>query len=73
MSLPAAGLMSGRDGFEVARKYRQLDGLAKNLGTSLGVSFMLLSFMSLFVIPQSNFSNPGLIEPSKFEFISLLE
>ncbi len=73
LSLPIAGLMSGRDGFEVAKKYRQLDGLAKTLGTSLRAPFMMLSFMSLLVIPQLKLSNLGLIDTSKFEFISLFE
>jgi adenine deaminase len=73
LSLPVAGLMSGRDGFEVAKKYRQLDGLAKTLGTSLRAPFMMLSFMSLLVIPQLKLSNLGLIDTSKFEFLSLFE
>jgi adenine deaminase len=73
LSLPIAGLMSGRDGFEVAKKYRQLDGLAKTLGTSLRAPFMMLSFMSLLVMPQLKLSNLGLIDTSKFEFISLFE
>jgi adenine deaminase len=73
LSLPIAGLMSGREGFEVAKKNRQLDGLAKTLGTTLRAPFMMLSFMSLLAIPQLKLSNLGLIDTSKFELISLFE
>ena len=65
--------MSGREGFEVAKKNRQLDGLAKTLGTTLRAPFMMLSFMSLLAIPQLKLSNLGLIDTSKFELISLFE
>ncbi len=73
LPLSVAGLMSGSDGFEVARKYRQLDRLAKELGTPLRTPFMTLSFMSLLVSPKIKLSDRGLIDTTKFEFISLFE
>jgi len=73
LPLPVAGLMSGKDGFEVAKKYRQLDSLAKTLGTGMQAPFMTLSFMSLLVVPQLKLSNLGLIDTTKMEFTSLFE
>ena len=73
LPLPVAGLMSGKDGFEVAKKYRQLDSLAKTLGTGMQAPFMTLSFMSLLVVPQLKLSNLGLIDTAKMEFTSLFE
>jgi adenine deaminase len=73
LPLPVAGLMSGKDGFEVAKKYRQLDRLAKSLGTGMQAPFMTLSFMSLLVVPQLKLSNLGLIDTAKMEFTSLFE
>ena len=73
LPLPVAGLMSGKDGFEVAKKYRQLDSLAKTLGTGMQAPFMTLSFMSLLVVPQLKLSNLGLIDTAKMEFNSLFE
>jgi len=73
LPLPVAGLMSGKDGFEVAKKYRQLDRLAKTLGTGMQAPFMTLSFMSLLVVPQLKLSNLGLIDTAKMEFNSLFE
>ncbi|HTZ18259.1 MAG TPA: adenine deaminase [Dissulfurispiraceae bacterium] len=71
LPLPAAGLMSDLDGFEVAKKYRQLDGLAKALGTNLRAPFMTLSFMSLLAVPRIKLSNLGLIDTTKFAFLPL--
>jgi adenine deaminase len=73
LPLPVAGLMSGRDGFEVAKKYRQLDGLAKALGANLRAPFMTLSFMALLVVPRLKLSNLGLFDTTKFEFLTLFE
>ena len=48
LPLPVAGLMSGKDGFEVAKKYRQLDSLAKTLGTGMQAPFMVHFIHCLF-------------------------
>lgn len=73
LPLPVAGLMSGRDGFEVAKKYRQMDRLAKTLGTGMQAPFTTLSFMALLAIPQLKLSSLGLIDTAKMEFIPLFE
>lgn len=71
LPLPFAGLMSGDDGFNVARSYESLDHVAKGLGSKLRSPFMTLSFMALLVIPALKLSDKGLFDGNKFEFTSL--
>ncbi|MBU6159254.1 MAG: adenine deaminase [Bacteroidetes bacterium] len=58
--LPVAGLMSDRDGYEVAESYGAADRLAKKTGSPLAAPFMTLSFMALLVIPFLKLSDKGL-------------
>lgn len=72
LPLPVAGLMTDRDGFEVARRYAELDRRAKEeLGSGLEAPFMTLSFMALLVIPDLKLSDRGLFDGRSFEFVSL--
>jgi adenine deaminase len=73
LPLPVAGIMSDRDGFEVAERYLQLDRLAKELGSTLHAPFMTLSFMALLVIPELKLSDRGLFDGKRFEFMKLFE
>jgi adenine deaminase len=73
LPLPVAGLMSDRDGFEVAEKYSELDGLAKGLGSKLTAPFMTLSFVALLVIPEIKLGDKGLFDSRKFDFMPLFE
>jgi adenine deaminase len=68
LPLPVAGIMSGEDGYEVARQYGQLDYMAKQMGSTLLSPFMTLSFMALLVIPTLKLSDKGLFDGEKFEF-----
>ena len=68
MPLPVAGLMSVKDGAEVASDYTVIDKAAKELGTSLHAPFMTLSFMALLVIPALKLSDKGLFNGSTFGF-----
>ncbi len=68
MPLPVAGLMSLADGNSVAEDYKEIDRLAKKLGTTLHAPFMTLSFMALLVIPALKLSDKGLFDGTKFEF-----
>lgn len=43
LPLPVAGLMSTDDGYQVARKYAELNTRAKLLGSTLTAPFMTLS------------------------------
>lgn len=72
LELPVAGLMSAEDGYEVARRYTELDAMAKGLGSALRAPFMTLSFMALLVIPQLKLSDKGLFDGERFEFTSVV-
>ncbi|MGY3053946.1 adenine deaminase [Pedobacter sp. UYEF25] len=69
LPLPIAGLMSNKDGYEVAKAYTSIDLMAKNMGSKLSAPFMTLSFMALLVIPSLKLSDKGLFDGDKFEFI----
>jgi adenine deaminase len=69
VALPVAGLMSNRDGYEVANSYTEIDKMAKELGSTLSAPFMTLSFMALLVIPHLKLSDKGLFDGDKFEFV----
>jgi len=71
LPLPVAGLMSNRDGYEVARRYEWLDKKVHELGSTLRAPFMTLSFMALLVIPDLKLSDKGLFDGTTFSFSSL--
>jgi adenine deaminase len=72
LELPVAGLMSDKDGYEVAEKYALLDQKAKEYGSDMKSPFMTLSFMALLVIPELKLSDRGLFDSNKFCFTDLL-
>lgn len=72
MPLPIGGLMSARNGYDVAAEYTEIDSKAKELGTRLHAPFMTLSFMALLVIPSLKLSDKGLFNGDKFEFTPLV-
>lgn len=69
LPLSVAGILSPDDGYQVAKKYAEIDALAKQLGTKLSAPFMTLSFMALLVIPSLKLSDKGLFDGTKFAFI----
>ena len=69
IGLPVAGLMSNKDGYEVAAAYTKIDKMAKALGSSLSAPFMTLSFMALLVIPHLKLSDKGLFDGDQFSFL----
>jgi adenine deaminase len=69
LPLPVAGLMSAKDGYEVAENYKKIDAAAKALGSSLASPFMTLSFMALLVIPELKLSDKGLFDGKEFKFM----
>lgn len=73
LPLPIAGLMSDRDGSQVAEAYASLSQKAKDLGSRLSAPFMTLSFMALLVIPALKLSDKGLFDGSAFQFVPLAE
>ncbi|MCB4204803.1 adenine deaminase [Deferribacterales bacterium Es71-Z0220] len=71
LPLSFAGIMSGDDGYNVAKMYKKLDVMAKNMGSKLTSPFMTLSFMALLVIPDLKMSDKGLFDSQNFKFIGL--
>lgn len=71
LKLPIAGIISDRDGYEVAKEYSDIDQIAKQLGCRLASPFMSLSFMALLVIPNLKLSDLGLFDGESFSFTSL--
>ncbi|MBN1633130.1 MAG: adenine deaminase [Ignavibacteria bacterium] len=70
LPLPVAGIMSDKNGYEVAKLYSEISNKVKELGSSLHSPFMTLSFMALLVIPALKLSDKGLFDGNKFEFTS---
>lgn len=71
LPLPVGGLMSDKDGVEIAANYEKADAMAKKLGSPLRAPFMTLAFMSLLVIPELKLGDKGLFEILKFSFTDL--
>lgn len=72
IGLPIAGLMTDRDGYEVAESYTNIDRFVKDtLGSTLKSPFMSLSFMALLVIPSLKLSDKGLFDGENFKFTAL--
>lgn len=69
VGLPVAGLMSDKDGYEISKKYTEIDNMAKSLGTKLSSPFMTLSFMALLVIPHLKLSDKGLFDGDSFTLL----
>jgi adenine deaminase len=71
LPLPIAGLISEAS---VARVNLQLEALhraSKTLGCKIPDPFMILSFLSLPVIPELKITDKGLVDVNQFKFVSL--
>jgi len=73
LKLPIAGIMSHKDGYEIAHEYDTIDAFAKSLGSTLSSPFMTLSFMALLVIPKAKMSDLGFFDGEKFEFLEVFK
>jgi adenine deaminase len=67
--LPIAGLLSERSVPEVADEVRSLDRAYKELGCPLEYPFMMVSFLSLGVIPALRVTNRGLVDGREFALV----
>ncbi|HEX7300775.1 MAG TPA: adenine deaminase [Solirubrobacteraceae bacterium] len=67
--LPIAGLISDRSVAEVADEVRSLDRAYKELGCPLEYPFMMVSFLSLGVIPALRLTNRGLVDGREFALV----
>ena len=73
LPLPVGGIMSDKNGREVAALYQQINNATKSLGCKLNAPFMTLSFMALLVIPELKLSDKGLFDGNKFAFTSMFD
>ncbi len=69
LPLPVAGLMSSQGAEWVGKKYQELNGRARELGSCLSAPFMTLSFMALLVIPELKIGDRGLFDVKEFNFV----
>ncbi len=70
VSLPVAGLMSDQDPAVIADAVDALDRAAEQLGCSFN-PFMLISFLTLSVIPELKLTDRGLVDGVASRFVSL--
>jgi adenine deaminase len=69
VELPIAGLLSDRPVAEVAGQVRALDRAYAELGTTIEYPFMMVSFLSLGVIPALRLTNRGLVDGREFALV----
>jgi adenine deaminase len=67
--LPIAGLISDRSVTEVAEEVRSLARAYEALGCDLEYPFMMVSFLSLGVIPALRVTNRGLVDGREFALV----
>ena len=70
LPLPIAGIMTDKDGIEVAGIWDEIIEKLHCMGCCLDSPFMTLSFMALIVIPELKIGEKGLFEYSSFRFLS---
>jgi adenine deaminase len=69
VELPIAGLLSDRPVAEVAEQVSALDRAYADLGTTIEYPFMMVSFLSLGVIPALRLTNRGLVDGREFRLL----
>jgi adenine deaminase len=71
LALPVAGLMSDSNLEYVVNLIHELNDAAFRLGCKLGEPFMMMSFLSLPVVPELRITDKGLVDVNKFKFVPL--
>ncbi len=71
LPLPVAGLLSRASLEEVAQAHGRLKDAYRSLGGILSDPFMMLSFLSLEVIPALKVTDLGLVDVNRFQVVSL--
>jgi adenine deaminase len=69
VELPIAGLLSDRPVAQVASQVEALDRAYAELGTTIEFPFMMVSFLSLGVIPALRLTNRGLVDGREFTLV----
>ncbi len=70
LTLPFAGLMSTRPAEEVSQIEEQLSTAARSIGCILSSPFMVMSFLSLAVIPEVRLTDKGIVDVNAAKFIA---
>jgi adenine deaminase len=73
LPLAIAGLMSELPMDEVDRRLTRLEQAVKQMGCTVDHPFMLLAFMPLSVIPALKITDRGLVDVTKFAFVTVQE
>ncbi len=73
IALPIAGLMSDKPAEDIVKKLNRFYLILKALGCTLNSPLMILSFMSLPVVPELKLTDRGLFDVEKFGFINLIK
>jgi len=71
VELPVAGLMSDKPAEHVKEGLERLHAAAKGLGSKLPSPFMVLSFLSLPVIPELKLTDRGLVDVTQFKQVEV--
>jgi adenine deaminase len=71
LPLPIAGLMCETSVQEVNQQLEKLNAAAKKLGCKVSDPFMILSFLSLPVIPELKLTDKGLVDVNQFKIVPL--
>jgi adenine deaminase len=69
IELPIAGLMSDRPVAEVAEQAHGLAAAYRELGSAVDFPYMIVSFLSLAVIPALRLTNRGLVDAVEFRLV----
>jgi len=69
LSLPIAGLLSTEPLDTVVARQKELERLARELGTTLPSPFGVLSFLALPVIPELRLTDLGLVDVNEFKLL----
>jgi adenine deaminase len=71
LALPIAGLMSNRSVVQVKREFDHLNRKTREMGCEIDNPFMMLSFLSLPVIPELKLTDKGLVDVVKQKIVPL--
>ena len=71
VELPVGGLMAELSVSEMDKRLSRLNRAARELGSRLDDPFMVLSFLSLPVIPELKITDKGLVDVNRFKIVSV--